>query len=215
MATIKSFAAPHKGLRNIISKFSFQLGHTDFGEPLQLNKLKALGTDMFTLLKDHVDTENDHTLKYLEERVHGASAHDKHDHEKLELIQDTLEHQLENLTGTESADEIHSFYLNFSMFHSQYLEHIYEEETVTELLLQQNFTDEELFQHRAAIMQKISFPVMLLWMKYTIQAQSEKESLGMLAGLKAHAPEQAFKEVLGVIEAEMEIERYKSLIGKL
>lgn len=215
MATIKSFAAPHKGLRNVISKFSFQLGHTDFKESLQLRKLKLLGSDMFTLLKDHVNTENGHTLKHLEERVQGASEHDRHDHERLELTQDSLEHQLENFTGSESADEIHSFYLNFSMFQSQYLEHIYEEETVTELLLQQNFTDKELFQHRAAIMQKISFPVMLLWMKYTIPAQSEKESLGMLSGLKVSAPENAFEQVLRVIEAGMTTERYKSLIDKL
>lgn len=215
MATIKSFAAPHKGLRNVISKFSFQLGHTDFNDPLRLSKLKRLGADMFTLLKDHVNTENEHTLKHLEERVHGASEHDRHDHEQLELIQDSLEHQFENFTGLESADEIHSFYLNFSLFQSQYLEHIYEEETVTEVLLQQNFTDEELFQHRAAIMQKVSFPEMLLWMKYTIPAQTEKESLGMLGGLKAKAPEEAFMQILRVIEAEMDTERYKSLIDKL
>jgi hypothetical protein len=215
MPIIKSFAAPHKGLRNVISKFSFQLGHTDFDDPPQLSKLKGLGSDMFTLLKDHVNTENNHTLKHLEERVHGASEHDKHDHEKLELIQDSLENQLENFTGNESADEIHSFYLNFSMFQSQYLEHIYEEETVTELLLQQHFTDEELLQHRIAIMQKVPFPVMLLWMKYTIPAQSEKESLDMLGGLKANAPKEVFEEVLQAISAEMNAERYKSLVDKL
>ncbi|MFD2164193.1 hypothetical protein ACFSJU_17420 [Paradesertivirga mongoliensis] len=215
MATIKSFAAPHKGLRNVISKFSFHLGYTDFNDPVQLSKLKSLGADMFTLLKDHVNTENNHTLKHLEERVHGASEHDRHDHEKLELIQDSLEHQLENFIGNESVDEIHSFYLSFSVFQSQYLEHIYEEETVTELLLQQNFTDDELFHHRAAIMQKISFPVMLLWMKYTIPAQSERESLGMLGGLKHNAPPEAFEQVLDVIAAEMDAERYKSLVDKL
>jgi hypothetical protein len=68
------------------------------------------------------------------------------------------------------------------LFHSQYLEHIFEEETVTELFLQQYFTDEELIGHRNTVMQRLSFPVLLLWLKYIIPAQREEESLGMLSG---------------------------------
>jgi hypothetical protein len=215
MTRIKSFAAPHKGLRNIIAKFSLLTGYVEISDPLQLKALKDLGKELFTLLKDHVHTENEYTLKHLEERVKGASKHDKHDHEKLEQIQDALEQQLAHFSGTESSDEIHLFYLNFSLFQSQYLEHIYEEETITEKLLQENFTDEELMKHRVEIMKKLDFPILLLWLKYIVPAQNENESQAMLLGLKSAAPKDAFMQVLAVLKQEISEKRYNSLLSKL
>ncbi len=215
MARIRSFAAPHKGLRNIISKFSFRLGYTDFKNPSALQSLKNLGKEMFNLLNDHVHTENDHTLRHLEERVPGASAHDRDDHEKLDAVQEDLQMQLLGLTGEESADEIHAVYLKFALFQSEYLEHINEEETVTEVLLQNHFTDEELIQHRMGIMKKLEPDMLTLWLKYIIPAQRVDESIGMLAGLKANAPEPFFKQVMSTIKGEMEQERYQELERKL
>ncbi len=215
MPRITSFAAPHKGLRNVLAQFSFYLGCTDFADAQELQQLIQLGDDMFVLLKDHVHTENEHTLRHLEERVPGASDHDKHDHEELESIQDALEQSMHAFTGKESAEEIHRFYIDFSIFHSRYLEHIYEEETVTELLLQQHFTDDELAQHRMAIMQRISFPVMLLWMKYTIPAQRDADSLSMLTGCKSFMPAEAFSMLMEAIREQMSAARYTRLASVL
>lgn len=215
MARIRSFAAPHKGLRNIMGKFSFCLGYTNFADPSQLDYLKQVGHELFILLNDHVHTENEHTLTHLEERVKGASAHDKADHERLEAVQESLQQQLSGFTGEESADDIHLFYLNFSHFHSQYLEHIFEEETVTEALLQQHFTDEELIQQRTLTMQRIKFPTLLLWLKYIIPAQDEKDNVNMLSGLKANAPTEAFEQVLAVIKNEMDANRFQRLLATL
>jgi hypothetical protein len=212
---IQSFAAPHKGLRNVIGQFSFRLGHTDFQNEAQLLALKDLGNELFTLLNDHVHTENEYTLKHLEERAKGASRHDKEDHERLELIQGSLQKQLQQFTGKESLEEIHDLYLRFSMFQSEYLEHIYEEETVTELLMQQYFTDEELAAHRIGIMQRLEFSVLLLWIKYIIPAQMENESIGMLSGFKAGTSPEAFQMVLATVKTEMSPARFESLVAKL
>ena len=215
MATIRSFATPHKGLRNVISKFAFRLGCTDFNDASALQRLKLLGEEMFTLLNDHVHTENEHTLKHLEERAPGSSAHDLADHEKLEEIQDSLQRQLRELNGHESSEQIHSFYLDFTLFQSNYLEHTDEEERVTEVLLQRHFTDDELIQHRQAIMKKLEPETLLLWLKYVIPAQRIDESIGMLSGLKTNAPQPFFNRVLETIEKEMEPERYKEIELKL
>jgi hypothetical protein len=215
MTRIKSFAAPHKGLRNVISQFSLRLGYTDFSDPTPLHRLKALGEEMFTLLNDHVHTENEHTLKHLEQRAPGSSEHDRHDHERLEEIQQALEQQLIRFSGNESSDDIHAYYLSFSLFQSQYFEHIYEEETVTERLLQEHFTDEELIQHRIDIMQSIQFPVLLLWLKYIIPAQAGQESVAMLKAFKANAPTETFGLVLETIKKELATDRYNSLLSHL
>jgi hypothetical protein len=122
---------------------------------------------------------------------------------------------MQEFNGSETPEQVHSFYLNFALFQSQYLEHIYEEETVTELLLQKHFTDDELIQHRQAIMKKLEPAMLLLWLKYVIPAQRIDESLGMLSGVKANAPEVFFKRVMDTIKMEMEQERYKELEEKL
>lgn len=215
MPSIKSFAAPHKGLRNIISQFSVLLGYTDFSNSAELEELKQLGDEMFTLLKDHVHTENEYTLRKLEERMPGASEHDKEDHLNLEIIQDSLETRLVSLTGAESADEAHQLYLDFTSFQSLYLEHIYEEETVTELLLQQNFSDEELISHRIEIMQRIELPVLKLWLKYIVPAQIISESIAMLKGLKASLPEELFADIMYIINKQMSSKRFHQLVSGL
>jgi hypothetical protein len=215
MTRIKSFATPHKGLRNVIAQFSLRLGYTDITDPDQLTQLKQLGQEMFTLLKDHVHNENEHTLTHLEERAPGASKHDHEDHERLETIQQSLEKQLIDLTGKESSETIHDLYLNFSSFQSQYLEHIFEEETVTELLLQKHFTDEELIQHRMNIMKRVELPILLLWLKYVVPAQNMMENIGLLSGFKANVPKEVFEKLLNVLRVEMGEERYQRLVVSL
>ena len=215
MSRVKSFEAPHKGLRNIISKFSLCLGQTDASDDSQLEKLKSLGNEMFLLLNNHVHTENEHTLKNLEEKVKGSSEHDLADHRRLEVIQNSLQDRLNAMSHEISSDELHQFYLDFSMYHSEYLQHIFEEETVTELLLQEHFTDEELIQQRIAIMGGMEFPILLTWLKYTIPAQREEENVQMLAGFKKNAPAHAFDAVLYTIKTEMDGNRYESLAAKL
>lgn len=215
MSTIKSFSAPHKGLRNIMATFAFRLGQTDVADTTALQRLKALGDEMFALLNDHVHTENEHTLRHLEERAPGSSAHDREDHDKLDRIQHELQRQLQTLTGKETAEQMHDFYLSFTLFQSQYLEHIHDEETVTELLLQKHFTDDELLQHRQEIMKRLAPDTLLLWLKYIIPAQRTDENITMLSVLKANAPEPYFERVMRTIEPEMERLRYEELEGLL
>src|SRR5690606_8506606 len=188
MATIRSFAAPHKGLRNVISQFAFRLGQTDISDPSALQQLKQLGNEMFALLNDHVHTENEHTLRHLEERAPGASVHDREDHEKLAQIQDDLKHQLQTLTGQETHQQMHDFYLRFTLFQSQFLERTHAAETVTEALLQQHFPYAELIRHRQTLLTRLSPDILLLGLKYIVPAQRGEESLGMLSGLKANVP---------------------------
>ena len=215
MTRVKSFAAPHKGLRNSMARFSLCLGSIDVGNPSQLSGLKDLGHELFTLLTHHAHTENEYTLKLLEERVKGASEHDRNDHQRLERIQQTLEDQLSGLTGNESPDDMHLFYLAFSQFQSQYLDHIFEEETVTELLLQHHFTDQELIQNRSSVMQSFEVPMLLLWLNYMIPAQPDEENLAMLSGLKANAPKEVMDRVMTTIQQELGADRFQRLAVRL
>ena len=211
----KSYAASHKGLRNILSQFSLLAGKTNFSNIQDVEKLKKLGDDLFFLLPHHLHTENDDLLKPLEERVPGSSQHDLEDHEHLEKLQSDLAAQLSKLDGTQDEEAGHAFYLAFTNFHSQYLAHILQEELVTEQLLLANFLVEELQENSARIMQKVEFPVLLLSLKYIIPAQSELENLKILRMFKANAPAEALQAVLDTIQSEMREEEFNSLIHKM
>ena len=215
MTKEKSYAASHKGLRNILSQFSLLAGKTNYSDIQEIKKLKKLGDDMFFLLTHHLHTENDDLLRPLEERVHGASKHDLDDHERLERIQGDIALQLSKLDGKQDEETGHSFYLSFTNFHSQYLEHILQEELVTEKLLLNNFTAEELQENSMRIMQKVEFPVILMSLKYIVPAQSLNENIKILSAFKTNAPSEALQAVLDIIKPEMTNEEFVLLTNKI
>ena len=184
-------------------------------DPHELAALKALGNTLFLLLNDHAHHENHNTLAHLEEKVQGAAAHDLHEHEELEKLQDALEQRLSGLEATATEEDMHLFYLEASHFYARYLLHIHHEETETELLLQQNFTDAELMGHHAEVMRTIDFGMLCLWMQYMVPAMPQAEGVAMLAGAKAMLPPDAFAAVLTGIAPELTPERYLSLTSKL
>ncbi len=211
----KSYAASHKGLRNILAKFSLLAGKTNYSDIKQVEELKKLGENMFFLLTHHLHTENDDLLKPLEKKVPGSSKHDLDDHKRLEKIQTDIAIQLSKLDGTQDEETGHSFYLSFTNFQSQYLAHILHEELVTEPLLLANFTGEELKENSMRIMQKVEFPVLLLSLKYIIPAQTENENLKILRAFKTNAPQDAYDAVLSIIKPEMTDNEFFSLTSKL
>lgn len=215
MTQPRSYAAAHKGLRNVLSQFSLLAGKTDYGDTSGVERLKRLGEDMFFLLKHHLDTENDDLLALLEQRVPGASQHDLDDHERLEAIQDALQQRLALLDGSQDEQAGHDFYLSFTDFHSRYLEHILQEECVTEELLMQHFSPEELEANSMKIMQKVEFPVLLLSLKYIIPAQSMPENVHILSNFKRNAPPEAFQAVLDIIRPEMPAEEFAALTAAI
>jgi hypothetical protein len=215
MTKEKSYAASHKGLRNILSQFSLLAGKTNYSDIQEIEKLKKLGDDMFFLLTHHLHTENDDLLRPLEERVHGASKYDLDDHERLERIQGDIALQLSKLDGKQDEETGHSFYLSFTNFHSQYLEHILQEELVTEKLLLNNFTAEELQENSMRIMQKVEFPVILMSLKYIVPAQSLNENIKILRAFKTNASAEALQAVLDIIKPEMTNEEFVLLTNKI
>lgn len=215
MTRLRSFSTPHKGLRNILSQFTLLAGQTDFSDAAQVGQLKALGNEMFMLLTEHMHTENDFTLRHIEERKPGFAQHELDDHDAVEQIQEALHQRLNALDGTQDANEAHEFYLAAANFQSIYLEHIHHEETDTEKLLWELFTDEELIQHRMEIMQHIPPQIMMVWMKYIVPAQNEPENLEMLGGFKANAPKEAYEGLMGLLQTVMSPERFKTLRTKL
>jgi len=211
MERLKSLDPPHKGLRNALAQFSLLAGKTQYNDLASVTKLKALGSEVFHLLRDHTHTEDQFILKPLEEKVPGSSIGDTEDHRQLEVIEDALEQRLIAFDGTQSDEEGHDFYLQFTEFHSEYLEHIAEEDRVTEVLMQQHFTDEELIGHQVQIMQEMNFNTLLLWFKFIVPARRVAENKQVLTAFKANAPAEAYEAAKGIIMQVVSQEEWEAM----
>lgn len=211
MERLKSLDPPHKGLRNALSQFSLLAGKTQYDNIASVQKLKDLGNDVFHLLHDHTQTEENFILKPLEEKVPGSASGDSADHQILNALEEALEQKLASFNGTQSDEEGHEFYLQFTEFHSEYLEHIAEEDRVTEVMMQQNFTDEELIEHQVQIMQQMDFKTLLLWFKFIVPARRSSENKQVLTAFKANAPAEAYEAAKATILQVVSTEEWNAM----
>lgn len=215
MTTIRMFAAPHKALRRTMANFSVLAGQTNFSDVEAVEKLKNLGKEMFFLLTSHAKIEDQVILRALEAKLPGASEHDKLDHIKIERIQQQLEDMLEKLDTTISADEAYDFYLRFAVFHSLYIEHTNEEETVTQQVIWDHLTVEEQMAIRAAIMQRMDTETYAIWLKHIIPAQNETENLMMITAYRKNSPAENFDLLIEILELIMPEDDFKPFKQKL
>jgi hypothetical protein len=220
MSRIKSYDVPHKGLRNALSQLQLLAGKTDYSSHQEVERLCKLGDDVFRILSIHATDENEVTLGELELRCTSCSQHDVDDHEEIHLVQDKLEKLLAKIynnskSGQDVTSDGEEFYLSFSEFHGTYLEHTAEEERVTQPMLWQHFSDEELASHRGKIMAKNPPQTLLIWFRFVIPAQSHKERVGLLTGFKKMAPTPFFNEGLQVIKRVLTEKEFDELNGSL
>lgn len=211
METIRIFSAPHKTLRKTMAAFLVLAGQTNFKNKKAIEKLKITGKEMFFLLTSHAETEDKIILSLLESKFPGASEHDKLDHLKIEKLQHELEINLNLLSTSVTDNEAHEFYLKFASFFSLYLEHINEEETVTQKLIWENLSvDEQLGIHKT-IVAKMNPETYLIWMKHMFPAQNEKENLAMLAAIQQNMPAERFAALMELLENNMAEKDFSSL----
>ncbi|MCE4566802.1 hemerythrin domain-containing protein [Maribellus sp. CM-23] len=196
METIRLFAAPHKALRKTMADFMVMIGQTNFDNMRAVAKLKKAGREMFFLLSSHAETEDRIILKALEQKVPGAADHDKNDHVKIERLQRSLEIHLNLLSTSVRTDEAHDFYLEFARFYSLYLEHIDEEETLTQRLIWEHFSKEEQLGIRASIVAKMDTETYAVWLKHMIPAQNEAENRMMLGAIRNNMPADRFHALM-------------------
>jgi hemerythrin len=212
LARLKSLDPPHKGLRNALSQFSLLSGKTDYSNKESVASLQELGAEVFHLLLDHTQTEDNYILKPLEDKIPGSAEKESAEHLEITAMELNLKKQLDAFDGTQDNEAGHEFYLQFTEFHGLYLKHIAEEDHHTEKLMQSNFTDEELIGHQVVIMQNMDFKTLLLWFKYIVPARRLEENRQVLEAFKANAPEEAFVAVQAIIQSVVSPNDFDSLM---
>ena len=211
---------PHKGIRYAFSQLSWKAGNIDYTDKAEVAELKAQMEEFGELLEEHAKTENEFILKPLEARLPGSSDHDEQDHEHLYALQEALLAKLEGILhptipASEAMSTGYEFYQDLSKLHAAHLEHMLEEEQVTQVLMWSHFTGEEMMDIHHQIIQHIPPAKMLAWMKYILPALNHEERFGLLKGMQAGAPAAFFEQVMSVAEAVLPANVFEKLEGAL
>ena len=213
--TIKIYDPAHKGLRNAMSLFQLKLGNTDFKSKEDVSHLKSIGHELFILLDDHIKNENEYVLPFLESKCEGASKHDLDDHHHIEILEKSLQNKLLQLDGTQTQEWCYQFYLEFTKYHAIYLEHILEEELVTEPLIHQHCSPEDIMDVLTKINTGIKPDVLFLWFKYIVPARSLEDNISVLKPFKAAVPTDFFEIVMNHIKQFVPEIQYQKLVDRL
>lgn len=215
-----SFTTPHKGIRNFLSQLTVQAGSSDYTDAQEMAMLQERLEEAMELLEEHAQVENEIVLAALEERAPGSGAHDQEGHRKLHQMQDMLLAKMKAITATgispEEATRLGSeLYQGIGLLFAEHLEHMAEEETATQNLLWQHFTDAELLQVQGRIISSMKPDLLLKWWAYILPAQSHTERVKLMAGLHSSTPASFFEQVLGVVQKNLSAPAYEKLLAAL
>lgn len=187
----------HKGLRLAHGRLMTRLGGADAREaqPGLLADLR----EHLALAASHLAHEEAFIHPALEEVRPGGAAvldedHCQH-HERLEQL-------LELVQSVEHADSEtrpaywRALYLAFTTFVSADLAHMAHEEAVTWPQLCEAFSDEQLADLEMRIIGSLSPDEVIAFMRIMLPAMAPEERVGLLSGMKADAPPEAYDAVI-------------------
>jgi len=211
---------PHKGIRYAFAQLIMKAGSLDYTDKFKVTQFKAELDEFGGLLEEHAHLENEFILKSLEQRVPGSSRHDEQDHVALEALQNSVFAKLEaildpRISEAKASASGYAFYQELSKLYAAHLEHMLEEETVTQALLWEHFSDAEIIGLHVQIVRSIPPAVMLSWAKYLIPALNLSERTELLAGIQAGAPPSFFEQVMAIAEETLPMAEFHQLESKL
>ncbi|RAK51413.1 hemerythrin domain-containing protein [Phenylobacterium deserti] len=189
----------HKGLRLGHAQLLARLGSADWGGDVSelLSDLKA----HLRLGASHIAHEDSHIHPALEARDAGATAHLEEEHTAHRARFAALDAQIAGLEVAFQSDRPalgRQLYLAFGKLVAEDLAHMHEEETQVWPRLCATHTDAELQAIEGAIIGSLPPTDVVAFMRLMIPAMNRAERAGMLGGMKAGAPPEAYR---GVLEA--------------
>ncbi len=139
----------HKALRNMLFKFSFHVGMTDFYDAISVNALYTEFKSLIEMLSDHVAHEKESIILILNEKLPDEATRLNMKYSEQEAEIEKLESYFykiqSSFTNFEQRQQIGlEFYKALNRFIAHHLEHIDEEEERVVPVLEELCTETEL-----------------------------------------------------------------------
>ena len=193
------YGAIHKGLRRALGNLLVRLGIADFTPGAATERLLADLRTQLTLGAAHLDHEEQVIHTALATRLPGSTARleAQHGHHAARFREiGALIEAVERAIGPARIFAGRDLYLAFSTFVAEDFAHMHEEETVTRPTLCTLFTDAEQAAMEMQIIGSLSPDENIAFMQLMLPAMNPDERAGLLGGMKAGAPPEAFAAVI-------------------
>lgn len=192
---INIYTFPHKGLRNGLSQLLVKMGNANHNDEFDIQDLKSQSLELIHLLQLHQESEHNHVMLPLSQRVPDAVIDCHKEHQSLHTTLLTIEQKLRVLSSNDSAYALSALYSELAIFFAHYLLHMHHEETTINEAIWAHFTDEEILGWQDRIMSSLNISDQMLWFKYIIPALDPMERQILMGGIKANAPADVFEQI--------------------
>lgn len=201
----------HKAIRNALSQFSLLAGKTDFSSRKQLNELKNNWHELLRLLDHHEHVEEKLLYPLVEPKLPGILQRQKEQHKLLQSRLTALNKRVDSLPLGENEVPGYEFYLNFSEFHSMYLQHINKEEKDLEEVLGSLDESDKLHDKVLQGIGDVPEDIMLSMMKYGMPSYSPQLRMNLLKRVKKVAPSGFVNQVMRLVAPYLSVMEMQKL----
>jgi len=197
------YRAVHKGLRRLMSAVVDGLGRADPADPAAVAAALDRLDTLVGLCRSHAHTETTHIHAVLEARRPGFLAGFDGDHADQEQTLDTLAAMAAAVRGTDGPAvrdaALHALYLAVARFVGENFEHMTREEIEIMAALRDCASEAEIAGIHHAIVSTMDAAKLTAFLVEIIPALHAGEREGMLAGMRAGMPAEAFAGLAGAL----------------
>ena len=212
------YAAVHKGLRAALADALVTMGATDPGDDASWSRAAAKLETTLGMCEKHLHHENVFIETAIAARVArtAPSTGDEHPHhvEHIDALR-ALSTTISRTHAARRAPLVARLYGELSDFVAENLVHMRREETENNAALWAAYSDDELRAIEHALVSDIPPASMAVFLSWMIPALHHGERVGMLGGMKAGAPPEAFAGVLAIAEDHLDAESFNALRAAL
>jgi hypothetical protein len=197
------YAGIHKALRLLMTRTLVAVGSTDPADGAEVAAVLQKVGGLLDLCELHLHDENAFVHPALERALPGSSARVAGEHlhheESIADLRD-LAAMVAHSADASRAAVLQRLYHALALFVADNLQHMHVEETAHNAVLWAHYGDAELAAIEQAIVASIPPDAMAAALHAFFPALNAPERAGMLAGMRAGMPAEAFTGVLGIAE---------------
>jgi hypothetical protein len=197
----------HKGLRSFMMDTLMKVGRLDGSDSAEVEATLGQLDALLGFCAAHLGHENEFIHPAIEARCAGASERIADEHvEHLASIAE-LKQEADALRGAEASRRAAAalrLYRQLALFVAENFQHMHHEETAHNAALWAHYSDAELLQLHARLVDSLAPDELLLSGRWMVPAMNPDERAEMINGMKSQMPPEAFLHVLGTLRPHLE-----------
>lgn len=191
------YAFIHKGLRAFMAHTLVRVGRLDASDASEVAEVSEEVRALIAICRGHLQHENEVIHSAMEARAPGSASALEAEHVHHAQSLDALTALVDALPGDTAAAQ--ALYRALAIFVAENFEHMQREESEHNAVLWANFDDDSIRALEQRIVSSLSPDEAALSMRWMLPHMNPAERAGMLGGMRAQAPAEAFEGVLSLI----------------